>query len=130
MSKTYSGSTELAKAPILRAEDFKKGLKIEGIVSSLFPTQIGLCYVISLKTPQIFASTGPEKQSKISVGHSMKGLQMALRSTGILNGQMQVGDVICLECTGVDKSTEEKGNPMVCFRIALKREDDVPPEDF
>jgi len=110
---TFKGKTSDAQSPLLGADFWKKGVRIEGVIQREFSMQTGPGYEISLRTPVKVAGA---MEKKVSIG-ALKGLKMALNAAGVED--WQVGDKVVIECTGSTKTT--KGNDRVDFAIALDR---------
>jgi len=115
MGQQFKGKSSDAQAPILGAKFWKKGKKIEGTVLKSFQTTNGICFVISLRTPQLVNNV-LEKQ--VAIG-ALKGFHMALNAAGL--EELQERDAVIIECTGVTETN--KGNPRVDFNVAVNRPD-------
>jgi hypothetical protein len=117
MSQRFAGSTEDAAAPFVGAGFWKKGTRVEGEVFGRFDTENGESFNIRLTKPVM---VNGDKTDKISVG-GLKGMEMALRASGVPNGKFQVGDKVIIECTGSTDTT--KGSPRLDFKVLVDRPD-------
>jgi len=113
--RQFTGDSRNAQSPILGAEFWKKGTKIEGTVVRSFDTKNGTCYEVVTNKP---VNVNGEQQKKVSVG-ALKGFQMALGDCGL--EQLEAGDKVIIEATG--KTESGKGNDMVQFKLTVGRED-------
>ncbi len=111
----FTGKTQDATSPILGAELWKKGMRVEGTVARSFETKNGICYEILLNKPMM---VNGENQKSVSVG-SLKGFEMALSAAGVES--LEKSDKVIIECTGTTKTN--KGNPRVDFKVGISRED-------
>jgi len=112
--QTFNGITEDAQSLFLGSEFWKKGSKIEGVVTGEFTTSTGKCYNITLNKP---VTVKGEKTDKVSIG-GLKGLAMALRASGA--NEFQEGDAVIVECTGTTPT--DKGNDQINFKVLVNRE--------
>ena len=110
----HKGKTQDAQSPILNAEFWKKGVKIEGTVTREFATTNGTCYEVSLKTPVKVAGN---MEKKISLPGNSAGLRMALSACGLES--LEAGDKLILTCSG--KTSTTKGNDRTDFELVLDR---------
>ena len=119
MPKTFSGSTEDAQSPILSAEFWKKGVRIEAKVIGIYQSKNGPLYNLLSKKP---VTVKGEKGDKISIG-GLKGFQMALRAAGIPEEKLLIGDAVIIECTGSQSNEDRELAPMVLFKVAVSRQE-------
>jgi hypothetical protein len=115
MAQQFSGATEDAGGQFLGAAFWKKGVKIEGVVTAIFETSIGENYAIHLTKP---TTVDGEKTDSVSIG-GLKGFAMALRAAKIPNQELLIHDMVIIECTGFTPT--EKGNPQINFKVAVRR---------
>jgi hypothetical protein len=115
MGKTFQGSTEQAGGGFLGADFWKKGTKVEGVVTGTFETSTGLAYSLHLNKE---INLDGEKTDRISIG-GLKGFFMALRAAGVPDGELLTGDGIIAECTGMTPSG--KGSDMINFKVLVNR---------
>jgi hypothetical protein len=115
MGKTFQGSTEQAGGGFLGADFWKKGTKVEGVVTGQFETSTGLAYSLHLNKE---VNLDGEKTDRVSIG-GLKGFLMALRAAGVPDGELLTGDAIIAECTGTSPSG--KGSDMINFKVLVNR---------
>jgi hypothetical protein len=115
LGKTFQGSTEQAGGGFLGADFWKKGMKIEGVITGQFETSTGLAYSVHL-TKEV--QLNGEKVDRVSIG-GLKGFQMAVRAAGVPDGELLTGDAIIVECTGFQKTN--KGNDQINFKVLVNR---------
>jgi hypothetical protein len=114
--RTFTGNSQDAQdVPILGADFFRKGVKIEGEVTRQFPTANGICYEMRLKTP---VTVKGKKAERVAVG-ALKGFIMALQVAGVPDEKLLRDDKVIIECTG--ETPTDKGNPMLNFKVAVAR---------
>ena len=85
--KTFSGNTEDASAPVLAQAFWKPGRSLTGTVIGFFDSTKGKCVTLKLPSPLQLqpeecspAGVDVNTVSLISIGMTMRGLQMAMRS--------------------------------------------------
>lgn len=119
MAKTFQGRTEDATAPFLNAEFWKKGTKLQGVVSRTFQIQNGTklqnCITLQLQNP---VTVDGKKEELVSIG-DMAGLRMALQAAGC--DELQRNDAVLLECTGRTPSEDKTKSDRVDFAITISR---------
>ncbi len=115
MPQTFQGRTEDVEAPFLGADFWKKGEAVSGVVVRQFDTLAGRAYVLALDNA---VDLGGELEEQVSIG-AMKGFLMALQAAKV--DHLVNGDVIRLECTGVNPPTKEGYSPRVNFVITVIR---------
>jgi hypothetical protein len=115
MGKKFQGSTEDAGGGFLGSDFWKKGVRIEGVVTGTFETSTGLAWSIRLNKE---VSVDGEKTDRVSIG-GLKGFAMALRAAGVPDGELLTGDGIIAECTGTTPTG--KGNDQINFKILVDR---------
>jgi hypothetical protein len=110
----HKGKTQDAQAPMLGAAWWKKGTKIEGIISRSFETTNGLCYEVLLAKP---ATVNGKPEKKVAIGN-LAGLKMALNAAGL--DSFESGDKISLVCVGMTPGKSGQ-SPRVDFDLVLDR---------
>lgn len=113
----FTGTTEDAGGAFLGADFWKKGQKVEGVVTGTFQTSTGLAYSLTLKKP---VTVNGSEEDRVSVG-GLKGFLMALRAAGVPDQELLPGDAIIIECTGFEKSTRPGYNDQINFKVAVDR---------
>lgn len=111
----FQGSTEEAGGQFLGASFWKKGVRIEGIVTGSFETANGPSSSIRLNKP---VKLNGDMHENVSIGN-MKGFMMALRAAGVPDAVLETGDAIVVECTGTTPT--DKGNDQVNFKVLVDR---------
>src|ERR1017187_8917834 len=91
--KKMSGTTT-DQGPLLGADFWQKGVKIQGTIHGSFETRNGTCYGILLPKP---LKVGKDNVKMVSVGN-LAGLKMALQVAGA--EKFEVGDRVLIECVG------------------------------
>jgi len=111
----FQGKTEDAGGAFLGADFWKKGTKVEGVITGTFETSTGRAYSLNLKKP---VKINGKDEDMVSLG-GLKGMLMALRAAGVPDQELLVGDAIILECTGFTETN--KGNDQVNFKAFVER---------
>lgn len=120
MPRQFRGKTEDAEAPFLGAEFWKKGVKIAGVVTRVFETQLdegkrGVCYVVRLVEPMELAG---EEVEEVSVGN-LTGFLMAMQGAKV--SALLPNDKLYLECTGVKEARKPGFSPRINFALEVTR---------
>lgn len=115
MGKRFQGTTEEAGGQFLGSDFWKKGTKIEGIVTGTFETSIGLNWSVRLRKP---TKVNGQETDRVSIG-GLKGFAMALRASGVPDAELLPGDVLIAECTGTTPT--DKGNDQINFKVMVDR---------
>lgn len=113
MGKKFVGNTEEAGGKFLNAEFWKKGKRVEGVVTGKFETSSGDAFNIKLAKAE---KIDGETTDRVAVG-GLKGMLMALRASGA--NEFEVGDGVIIECTGTTPT--DKGSPMINFKVLVDR---------
>ncbi len=100
----------------LGSEFWQPGTSVAGTVLRKFESANGLCYGLQLSEP---VCLNEQETSEVALGN-LTGLRMALQAAGV--GELQVGDEIQLECTGLQPTN--KGNDRIDFKIHIDRAND------
>lgn len=111
----FNGTTEQAKAPILSADFWKKGVTVEGMVTGSYQTRNGVCYEITLRKP---IKVNGHDEEKVSIG-GLKGFEMALRASGA--DRLEVDDAVIIKCTGLTPAEKKGYSAMVNFDVSIDR---------
>lgn len=117
MGKRFQGSTEQAGGSFLGSDFWKKGTRIEGLVTGSFETGNGRAYSVTL-TKEV--TVGDKKEDKISIG-GLKGFNMALRAAGVPDSELEANDMIIVECTGFTKSDKPGYSDQINFKVLVDR---------
>ena len=113
----YTGTKEQAGGSFLGADFWKKGVRIEGVVTGTFETSVGMSYSIALNKA---VKLDGKDEEHVSIG-GLKGLRMALRAAGLPDQELVTGDAIIIECTG--KTPTDKGNDQINFKVLVDRKE-------
>lgn len=114
MAELEGESREVANN-FLGSQFWQPGTAISGTVLRAFESANGLCYGLQLSAP---VNLNGQETSEVALGN-LTGLRMALQAAGA--EELQVGDRIELECTGLQPTN--KGNDRIDFKIHIDRAD-------
>jgi hypothetical protein len=97
----------------LGSEFWDEGTAIRGKVMRQFESANGRCYALELSEP---VEVNGQETNEVALGN-LTGLRMALQAAGV--EELEVGDTIELECTGLQPTS--KGNDRIDFKIRIER---------
>jgi hypothetical protein len=113
MTENLEGRTQDVANNFLGSEFWQPGVRIGAVVLRKFESANGECYGLELDEP---VELNGEQTAEVALGN-LTGLRMAIQAAGAED--LQVGDRIALECTGLQPTS--KGNPRIDFQIKIQR---------